>query len=441
MKKIFTMIALLGMGYATFAQRLLTEDFNYPAGQLTSAGSGANVSGGNWVSSSGNANYIPVIAGTLSYTGYSTGASATNNNKVSLVATSASAEDAYRQFTTQTSGTIYASFLMNVTDQTRLAENNATGDFFAGFLSSTSTSAYGGGRVYIRKGVGANTFNLGVSANTPTSNTPLVYSNIDLALGTTHLVTIAYTIVAGDINDTAKLFINRPVTLTEPATPDAVSAYASSSTGEVADIARFFLRQGTATQNGEIDGIKVSTNYYDATLPLNLTSFKASLFEKAVQLSWTSTNEQNVKLYAVERSNDSRTFTKIGSVDARNTAQPSYTFADNNPLAGTAYYRLQMVDKDGAVKFSSIVAVNNRKSLAAVVFPNPAVSNISVSHPKADKGATITILNAAGQQAKSFAVQAGAMQTSLPVGDLVHGNYLLVFDNNGERASTKFVKK
>ena len=55
MKKTFTLFLLCALGAVTVsAQRLLTEDFNYSLGQLTSAAGGANVSGGVWVTNTGN---------------------------------------------------------------------------------------------------------------------------------------------------------------------------------------------------------------------------------------------------------------------------------------------------------------------------------------------------------------------------------------------------
>jgi hypothetical protein len=439
MKKIFTAIALLGISSSIIAQRLLTEDFNYPTGALTTAG-GGNVSGGNWVNTSGTVTFLQVTAGSLSYTGYGTGASSTNNNKVSMTATSSSAEDAMRSFAAQTGGTVYASFLMNVIDQTRLLDNtSAAGDFFFAFLSTGSTSNFNAGRVYVRKGVAANTINLGVSVST-TAQSPIVYAPLDYAVGTTHLVTLAFTSVAGTGNDTAKLFVDRPESLTEPLVPDAVSALIPTSTVDPVDVSAILLREGTNTPNVDVDAIKVSTNYYDATLPVTLTSFKGSLFEKSVQLSWTSSNEQNVATYTIERSGNSRSFNSIGNITAQNVDKANYSFVDASPLTGAGYYRLKISDKDGAIKYSGIISINSRKSISAAVFPNPAINNITISHSKAEKGATLIITNTFGQQVRTITVQPGALQTSLAISDLLGGQYMIVFDNNGDRASAKFLK-
>jgi hypothetical protein len=99
-----------------------------------------------------------------------------------------------------------------------------------------------------------------------------------------------------------------------------------------------------------------------------------------------------------------------------------------------------MNDRDAAVKLSNVVSINNRKGIIADIFPNPVVNNINVSHTKAGADALIRIFNASGQQVKVFIVAPGANQTNLLVNDLIKGNYLLSFFNNGESTFTKFIK-
>src|SRR5687767_15651759 len=203
MKTLLLFTLLTASASLGFSQRLLTEDFNYTPGQLTSASSGANVSGGNWTSHSGTAQYIQVVPGNLTYPNYSTGASATNNNKVAINAITTSAEDANRFFappaTPPNSGTVYMSFLINVRDLTGLADNTLPGDYFTGFLNTASTSTLNTIRIYAKKGVAANTFMLGISVTTPASTVAAapVYSAGEYAVGTTHLVTAAYQFVPG----------------------------------------------------------------------------------------------------------------------------------------------------------------------------------------------------------------------------------------------------
>ena len=228
---------------------LLTEEFNYSVGQLTT------VSSGNWVNFSGTAQFIQVSAGNLTYTGY---ASSGVGNKIDVVRVTTSAEDAYRQFATQSSGTIYAGFLLSVTNTTGLALNSSgTGDYMAGFLSSSSTTALND-RIVIKAGVTANTYQLGLRAST--SNPAAVFSTTEYTPGVTHLIVFSYQIVAGAANDIENMWIDPALGGSEPA-----ATVAQTSLSDLSDVARFFIRQNDNTPNASIDGIRVGTAWRDIT--------------------------------------------------------------------------------------------------------------------------------------------------------------------------------
>ncbi len=249
------MLFIAAMTTTAWGQQLMDENFGYSTGQLTSGGGGANVSGGNWVNFSGTALYIQVASGSLSYTDY---AASGLGNMVNIV--NGSAEDAYRGFTSQTSGTVYASFLVRVDSTTSMSLNSSTtGDYFAGFLPSTSTTALVN-RVSTRQGSVAGTWQIGVRATSTSPNTTAVFSSTDLSTATTYLVVIGWEIVSGAANDTANLWLNPTLGGSEPA--PLVSQVSASDN---ADFARFFLRQGTNTVDGSVDGIRVGTTWADVT--------------------------------------------------------------------------------------------------------------------------------------------------------------------------------
>ncbi|NSW45210.1 MAG: DUF5018 domain-containing protein [Bacteroidales bacterium] len=237
----------------TWAQSLLFEEnFDYPAGQLTDVNGGANVSGGNWISYSGTASPLMVSAGSLTYAGY---ISSGIGNKVEVLY--GTAEDAYRQFTTQTPGsTIYAAFIMNVSQTTGLTANTSTtGDYTISLTPSTSTSTLVG-RVSLRAGSAANTFNIGIRATS--SNSAANWISTDFPIGTPVLVVLKYELISGNTNDVASIWVNPAIGTTEP-TADATQT--SALTTDPADLARITLRQGTNSFPGQIDGIRVATSW------------------------------------------------------------------------------------------------------------------------------------------------------------------------------------
>lgn len=177
-------------------------------------------------------------------------------------------------------------------------------------------------------------------------------------------------------------------------------------------------------------------------LPLNLTSFNASLMNSSVQMNWNTYNEVNVNNFLIERSADGRNFASIGLIQAKNSvANNTYNYSDIKPLSGVSYYRLKMIDKDASYKYSQVVVINNKAALNVEVFPNPVVNSVTISHPKAITGAVIRIISPMGNVLQTVPVQVGSIQTGMEVSSLQKGNYMLVFDNNGERRTTKIVKQ
>ena len=176
-------------------------------------------------------------------------------------------------------------------------------------------------------------------------------------------------------------------------------------------------------------------------LAVSLKSFNGAIVNNTSKLIWTSASEINAKQFVIEASTDRKNFVAIGTVTAKNVkGLNSYEFATTAPSAST-YYRLRMIDKNGAFSYSSIVVLNATVSSKRLsIFPNPAVNNITLSHSKASEGATIKVLNAAGKTVAVSIVQTGATQTTLDVSRLAKGSYVVSVENNGQAEIAQFVK-
>ncbi|MEP6673888.1 MAG: hypothetical protein ABJA78_01990 [Ferruginibacter sp.] len=109
-------------------------------------------------------------------------------------------------------------------------------------------------------------------------------------------------------------------------------------------------------------------------LPVTLIDFKAAKVNAAVDLHWTTTNEISLARFEIERSSDGRNFYFIGSVPAVNIASvKTYNWQDNTPLSGVNFYRLKMIDIDGAFKYSIIVKIDMNAKKSISVYPNPII--------------------------------------------------------------------
>ena len=133
------------------------------------------------------------LGNSLSYTGLP----ASTNNRTSIVA--GNSEDVNYAISTITNvGSVYYSALIKLPNITGQAPNTTTGNYFMTLTDTNGAVVITGfvGRLYVRAGATANTFNLGVLNNSGgTALAANIYgtSPIDYVINTTYLVVVKYT--------------------------------------------------------------------------------------------------------------------------------------------------------------------------------------------------------------------------------------------------------
>ena len=98
--------------------------------------------------------------------------------------------------------------------------------------------------------------------------------------------------------------------------------------------------------------------------------------DKTNTLKWSYSNELNIALYSIERSNNGTVFTGIGNKNAGNLSNIGlYIFIDSLNVFGNNYYRIKATSTTGLVQYSAIVkVVENDLKPFFVVRPNPIVN-------------------------------------------------------------------
>lgn len=131
---------------------------------------------------------------------------------------------------------------------------------------------------------------------------------------------------------------------------------------------------------------------YNDILPVELTSFSASIYGQRVLLNWTTASEINNQGFAVERtwlrsSNYAEaSWETIGFVPGfGTTTEPkSYSFVDENISSGIYKYRLKQIDFDGTFTYSNETEVEvdftPKEFVLYQNYPNPFNPNTVVSY-------------------------------------------------------------
>ena len=360
MRKItyFKTMLLAGMllaGSMSVKAQLLVEDFDYTIGSLLTAK--------GWTAHSGaGTNSEAVLTSTITYPGY---LSSGLGGETALIAGSVG-EDVNRTFTAQTSGTIFASFLVNVTSPT------LTGDYFFHIGASTIATTFRG-RVFVKKDASNNIY-FGISQGA--SPAIINYTTTAYSLNTTYLIVLKYDIVPGTTNDVASIYINPTLNAPIPTT-----GWTTNTDGAVADLANVgsvALRQGGATSTPalKIDGIRISTLWSDivgaegSSCTTSSLAFASSTVDKLVaDINFTNiptSNSNGAITYSSSVETVATVNLNTGEVDilgAGSTVITASQAAEGIYCANSATYTLNVGTTAPTISITEVITVPEMKYL------------------------------------------------------------------------------
>ncbi len=241
---LFGMFAIFAAASAYAQTPLAVEDFDLAAGQLLTAN--------GWTAHSGaGTNALAVVSPGLTYNGYP------SSGVGNAVGFTTSGEDAHKTFAVQTSGSVYAAFMVRFTE----ASTDVVGGYYF-HLSPDPIGTNFRGRVFVKRNA-ENQLAFGLS-KAGTTEATVAYSPFSYALNTTYLIVLKYTIVDGATNDTVSMYVNPTLPGNEPATA-TVTAIDTTAT----DIApgSYAIRQGTTATHpaGAFDGLRIGTSWASVT--------------------------------------------------------------------------------------------------------------------------------------------------------------------------------
>jgi hypothetical protein len=192
-----------------------------------------------------------------------------------------------------------------------------------------------------------------------------------------------------------------------------------------------------------LDNLTINGKVALVPLPVELTIFKAQVFDKQVDINWQTASERNTSRFELQRSLDAREFITLASIEAGGDSyqQKSYRFSDNNPVIGINYYRLRQTDNDGSMTYSKIIsAILDNDSPQIWVFQN-IISNQEIKiRLQRLQPQQLQIYNSIGQSV-SFDWQHLSDNDYVlkPTQTLPSGYFFLVGGHNQQRYSQRFL--
>ena len=174
----------------------------------------------------------------------------------------------------------------------------------------------------------------------------------------------------------------------------------------------------TSRNIGVLANLTVQNPSSNITLPVKLLSFSASAKHNTNTIKWSTTQEINASSFVIERSANSIRFSAIGEQAAKGTFETihQYQATDDQPISGTNYYRLKMVDADGTFTYSEVVKVKAASEQQVSCFPNPAIDQVNLQMTNAQAGAyTYIVTTLTGRIIKSATVQLNSSMQQINV--------------------------
>lgn len=174
-------------------------------------------------------------------------------------------------------------------------------------------------------------------------------------------------------------------------------------------------------------------------VPVELTSFAASVVDKNVNLNWSTATETNNSGFQVERNSGSG-FESVGFVAGHGTTVQiqNYSFVDQNVNPGSYTYRLKQIDFNGNHEYSKEVEVEvgaPKEFSLSQNYPNPFNPSTKISFNLAvDSKVTLRIFDVLGQEITTLVnrqMNAGKHDIQLNATGLNSGVYFYKLEADG----------
>jgi Arylsulfotransferase (ASST)/Secretion system C-terminal sorting domain/Cep192 domain 4 len=183
-------------------------------------------------------------------------------------------------------------------------------------------------------------------------------------------------------------------------------------------------------------------------IPVELSSFTASVSGKTVKLNWTTATETNTLKFEIERKSNGANWKTIGFVKEHGTTtEPTtYSFTDNNSEEGTYFYRLKQIDLNGTYNYSDGVKVNLIFPIKFSLhqnYPNPFNPTTKISFTIPEAGMVyLKIYDILGRHVKTLLnkkMSKGSHDINFNAETLANGIYVYTLRINGYFDSKKMI--
>jgi len=147
---------------------------------------------------------------------------------------------------------------------------------------------------------------------------------------------------------------------------------------------------------------------WQTVLPVKLLSFEAKANSEGTNISWSATDEDDLKYYVVEKSADGNKWKEISHITPAVSRQTNtYTITDNEENKSTVYYRLRQINANGSSAYSKTVKLMTSSLQTIHSYASNKRINVQINTKNGDEDYVFDIYTIAGVKVMSSEYKAG----------------------------------
>ena len=180
--------------------------------------------------------------------------------------------------------------------------------------------------------------------------------------------------------------------------------------------------------------------------PVSFVNVKAYQKLSGAQIEFGNATELDIAKYEIEKSTNVRVFSTLSTLlpKTNNAALNNYSYFDASISNGNNFYRIKVTEKDGTIKYSTILNIKLSQGSGIVIYPNPIKGKvINVQFQNTNEAMyQIHIFNQIGQTIYTQQLQhtgrTAAYVVALPA-NIAKGIYSVQISNNSVKTTQKII--
>lgn len=218
---------------------------------------------------------------------------------------------------------------------------------------------------------------------------------------------------------------------------DGITYQMSNVLTAVSNPTMIFVQETTCGQ--------VSSTSYNSScaLPVDLIAFSGKVAQRNHLLTWRTASTENFDQFSLEQSLNGLAFAELATIAPKPAAAfNNYQYTAIAASNTTHYYRLKMLDRDGAFSYSKVISLVTQADNQITLFPNPVRAMLFVTVESDTKQlAQASVYDAAGRLivAQAIPLELGSTQAPISTQDWASGLYFLRLEMKDAILTNKFV--